>query len=728
MNFPHLTQRRCRRFRARFLAASILLFASALVHSGAKSASPQTPSPLLVAAVLPGSRSVQIGSPATFFATIINAGGAAAVKVGISLKTAIPASLTFQTTDSSTNAVTGAPNMPVDIPAGQRQAFVVVITPTAAFSPTVVEFNFSGGDTPAANTVIGINTLLLSSSAAAVPDILTLPVTVTRDGTVNLSVSGAVAMARATVDPLGKVQGPRGSGSISVTMSEAFAVATVNVGSAGDTITAEVGTHGVSLPVTLSVQETDPATGAITGSNVKSMAPGQTASFAIFAAATGPIPFDPLVNRIFVDFKDSPGVVRGSTSVAISTQRGDLIVKGAELFFNEKFDGNGRTCATCHPADNNLTLDPAFIATLPPGDPLFVAEFNPALAQLENPKLMREFALILENVDGFDRPGVMRGVPHTLALSTSVASSAGPRTGWSGDGAPGDGSLRSFSTGAVTQHFTKTLNRVPGIDFRLPTDSELDAMEAFMLSLGRQADLSLPLPLKGTVSKRGQAIFLDNSLGKCNLCHRNAGASVNLGTGNQGNVNFNTGVETLPDQPARLTSEVVPVDGGFGKDPRASGGFGDGSFNPPPLVEAANTGPFFHNNSVRTIEEAVAFYNSAAFNTSSAAGEIGGGISLDTTQVEAVAGFLRVLNALENIRSAVQFQQSALQTSDALLITRLLQLAERNLADAISVLEGGGLHPTAVALLEDAKSLTTAQRIQAAIAKTTSVRDQLRDP
>src|SRR5262245_16711971 len=75
-----------------------------------------------------------------------------------------------------------------------------------------------------------------------------------------------------------------------------------------------------------------------------------------------------------------------------------LIAKGREIFFNERFGGNGRTCRTCHPAHNNLTLDPAFVATLPAGDPLFVAETNPKLSQhFENPRLMRGASLILEN-------------------------------------------------------------------------------------------------------------------------------------------------------------------------------------------------------------------------------------------------------------------------------------------------------------------------------------------
>ncbi len=405
----------------------------------------------------------------------------------------------------------------------------------------------------------------------------------------------------------------------------------------------------------------------------------------------------------------------------------NLIAQGAALFFNETFNGNGRTCGTCHPAGNNFTLDPAFIASLPQEDPLFVAETNTALSELENPILMRRFGLILENVDGFDQPGVMRGVPHTLAMSTSVRSFAGFRTGWSGDGSPGDGSLRSFATGAVIQHFTKTLNRVPGTDFRLPTAAELDAIEAFTLSLGRPRDLSLPLPLKGEAAARGQAIFLDNSLGRCNLCHGNAGARATLGAGNLGNLTFNTGVEILPNHPARPTGEPMPPDGGFGKNPRVEGGFGDGSFDTPPLVEAADTGPFFHNNAVQTIEEAVDFYNGPEFNNSPSAQEIGGGINLDQIQTVEVAAFLRVINALENIRSAIQFFKSALLAEETGPVPALLNLASEDIADAIFVLEGGGLHSDAVVILEEAESLTDEGRIPEALLKAKEARKFLVD-
>lgn len=386
-----------------------------------------------------------------------------------------------------------------------------------------------------------------------------------------------------------------------------------------------------------------------------------------------------------------------------------LIARGRALFFNETFNGNGRTCGSCHPRANNFALDPAFIATLPADDPLFVAEFNADLKSgFENPRLMREFGLIRENLDGFDdldNRFVMRGVPHVLALRNSVASPQGPRTGWSGDGAPGDRSLRSFATGAVIQHFTRTLNRVPDVDFRLPTAAELDALEAFMLSLGRQQDLGLPLPLKGTVARRGQEIFLDRSVGKCNICHANAGANADFGAGSAGNANFNTGVEDLPDQPARLTPELVPLDDGLDIP-------GDGTFNTPPLVEAADSGPFFHNNAVETIEGAVAFYNGEAFNNSPAGRFLassdprGVGIRLDATQVVAVAAFLRVLNALENIRESLALLEGALGKGSFKHepARELLDQAAAETTQSIRVLSEAGLHPLAVTHLREAQT------------------------
>ena len=246
----------------------------------------------------------------------------------------------------------------------------------------------------------------------------------------------------------------------------------------------------------------------------------------------------------------SPLTASASRPAAVNQAMLGLIEQGRVLFFEETFNGNGRTCGTCHRLENNFTIDPAFIATLPPDDFLFVAEFNPALAQLENPTLMRgSRALILEPIDGFDKPPVFRGAPPTINLSFT-----GPY-GLSG----GIATLGEFDIGAVMVHATKTLNRVRGVDFRLPTQQELDALEAFQLSIvvPRRQEFDLDRFLTTDAQRRGRDMFFGPA--KCSECHGGpvlSDASLALGGGNQP---FNTGVVNLPIN--------AGANGGFGPLP-----------------------------------------------------------------------------------------------------------------------------------------------------------------
>jgi cytochrome c peroxidase len=406
----------------------------------------------------------------------------------------------------------------------------------------------------------------------------------------------------------------------------------------------------------------------------------------------------------------------------------ELVRQGEILFFEETFGGNGRTCGTCHPAENNFTIDAAFIATLPDDDPLFVAEFVPELAEdFEKPALMRGLGLILENTNGFEPPEsqfTMRGVPHTLALPTSLTPPedfpAEDATGWSGDGAPNGGSLRQFANGAIRQHFPRTTSRVAGADFRFATEAELDALAAFQLSLGRDRDPDVTpgspteLPLRSPLAETGKVLFndtdtSDGSAGKCARCHANAGASA-LASGTNGN--FDTGVESLPSHPAdAIVAEAGDPDLADDPPDDGLGSPGDGTFNTPSLVEAADTAPFFHDNAALTLEEAVDFYNSESFADSPAgnflasasSGEANGiAIHLEPEEVVAVAAFLRVLNALENVRSAREAARSA-PRSDA--GRGALEVAAADVADAVEVLAAGDLHADAQQELRLAEEL-----------------------
>ena len=251
---------------------------------------------IVIAAVLPSSRSVQVDDTATAFATITNASEVTANDCGISPVTSVTANFTYQTTDPVTNAPTGMPDTPVDIAPGQSQSFVFAFAPTAAFPSTEIQLSFDCSNADPAPIITGVNTLLLSASATAVPDIVALAATPSNDGIVNIT-------------------GTTGTG--------VLAVATVNVGVDGQ-ITATADTGGFSLSLSLSICQTDPATSICLSepgdAAISTIAGSTTSSFAIFVAGAGNVPFDPANNRIFVRFRDSGDITRGSTSVAVRTQ------------------------------------------------------------------------------------------------------------------------------------------------------------------------------------------------------------------------------------------------------------------------------------------------------------------------------------------------------------------------------------------------------------------------
>src|SRR5262249_18211233 len=152
------------------------------------------------------SRAVPVGTPATVFATIINAGSAAAIGCSVAPAATYPVAFQYQTTDARTNQLTGTANTPVDIPAGQSQSFVLSLTPTPTFGTAItLSFRCANASHAPFSTV---NTLGLLASPKPVADIVALAATPSQDGIV-------------------WIPGPTGQA--------AFAIATANVG-AGDLI------------------------------------------------------------------------------------------------------------------------------------------------------------------------------------------------------------------------------------------------------------------------------------------------------------------------------------------------------------------------------------------------------------------------------------------------------------------------------------------------------------
>jgi hypothetical protein len=279
------------RFNGTSMSAAVAEFASPLIL-------PEDTNVVLVASVLPGSRSVEVGTTATAFATVINAGTEDALRCDIFPATSLNAGFFYQTTDPLTNAAIGFVNMAVDIPAGASQSFFFGVTPIGQIPQTEVELEFACANAAGALSVVGVNTLLLSADVTPGPDIVVLAATLSNDGIAHLDAG----------DRTGFVS-----------------IASVNLGATA-AMTVSVDTGGVSLPLSTTICQTDPITGACINPSVPlddavalTITTNDTPTFGVFISANAAISLDAATKRIFLRFRDAAGVVRGSTSVAVQT-------------------------------------------------------------------------------------------------------------------------------------------------------------------------------------------------------------------------------------------------------------------------------------------------------------------------------------------------------------------------------------------------------------------------
>jgi hypothetical protein len=249
----------------------------------------------IVSSVLPASRSFQLGVPATAFATIINAGNVVAEACRMQPVTPVDGTFAFQTTDPTTNALTGEANQPIDIAAGQKQSFMFSFVAATPFDPMDVVFDYLCSGDPAATVFRGVNTLLLAASAEPVADIV------------------AVAATNPNTAPPQAVN-PGGPGG-----SDFFAVATYNAGATASVdVTADTGTEDVPVSLSVCAGPADCFAGNQSLDGVAMPAAG-TASFFVLVTANDYIDVRPGLNRVYVRFRTPDGVTRGSTSAAVAS-------------------------------------------------------------------------------------------------------------------------------------------------------------------------------------------------------------------------------------------------------------------------------------------------------------------------------------------------------------------------------------------------------------------------
>ena len=385
-----------------------------------------------------------------------------------------------------------------------------------------------------------------------------------------------------------------------------------------------------------------------------------------------------------------------SAHAQVSAEQANLIDAGRKIFMEETFDGNGRSCGTCHLPAEGYDIFPSSIEKLSKKEQALVFASN--VPGFENEDLIRTFALFnisggpaplcagdepfcFDDADGHAGPIFRASMAiQALDLTTQLAfdiddgevvpnpdfpgtpllppeCSEGvelelPQLGWSGDGSPGtpkllpgddtcqthhgefdmdaDGSFRAFATGAIAQHFTRSLDRIVGVDFRRGTAEELDAMEAFQRWLGRRPLSEAENTIQGTENATEFDILLLDfqdprvALGRdhyaltagaaCDRCHDNGGG---LSNDSGGNDNAITSVNLSEDDIGLATVGFpLPEDDGVIVNAFAGGDGGEvfGAFNTQSLIEAAEKKAWFHNHkTVDDFEEAIAHYGTMDF-------------------------------------------------------------------------------------------------------------------
>ena len=305
----------------------------------------------------------------------------------------------------------------------------------------------------------------------------------------------------------------------------------------------------------------------------------------------------------------------------------EVHVNGKKLFERETFGGNGRTCATCH-GDRTGTISPAEVQAQfahDPNGPLFRSIDSDDGVGSSYTRLLADATILVAidlpaNWSLADDPAARtitlpRAIPSTLNVPSFDSL-------FMADGRFDN--LQDQAHGAINSHAEPA---------RQPTTAELDAIAEHQQTSKFFSSNALkhyanggPAPTlpagRTPAEKRGRVWFVSSAAGVCSHCHD--GPMLNetnehlLAPVPPGSRFFTAFVSELnkAGSPIR-TFNVANGDGTTtvveSTDPgRAliTGNLGDANFfRIPTLWGSANTGPWFHDNSARTLADLAQHYS-----------------------------------------------------------------------------------------------------------------------
>jgi len=310
-------------------------------------------------------------------------------------------------------------------------------------------------------------------------------------------------------------------------------------------------------------------------------------------------------------------------SIAYRMQRHDPLSLAAQvgqkMFFDKSLSGSGKlSCASCHDPDHAYA--PANGLAVQPGGKDLSLSGTRAVPSLRYKQVIPPYSDLLENPDGVSAPGpgggyTQDGRAPSLAdqvqiplLSANEMANKNPATVVA--------KIRGSDYAVLfRQAFGSDIFR----DSKTAFQRAAEALQAFQLEdysfhpFSSKFDLYAGNKIGGTLSaaeKRGFMVFMKHNKGNCAACHFS-------GAGLQGTVAMFTdysyaaiGVPRNIQIPANRRSNYYDLgicsrpDHAAAKDRQYCG-----MFKTPTLRNVATRKVFFHNGQIKSLKEAIRFYN-----------------------------------------------------------------------------------------------------------------------
>jgi len=312
--------------------------------------------------------------------------------------------------------------------------------------------------------------------------------------------------------------------------------------------------------------------------------------------------------------------VAGQAATEVNVPQRLSYEHGERIFFHEAFEGNGRTCGTCHVPGTEFTISPELVRQsyeLDPEGPLFRAIDSDDgegrdYTTLITHAVFRVTVPLHKNVVVMAEPEqrtirVWRGVP---SISNVVLTAPYLQDGRAAR-------LQDQALGAVLDHFEPR---------RRPRPKELDALRLFMdemyyplrlRSLVDAPDLPPPapgfsVPVESPATLRGKETFER----RCSRCH---GGELGHAPSDPSIPRFSNvfvsdaNVPGFPLLRLGFTQPDGSVVEALTPDPGRAAISGDlfdlNAFDTPPLRGLKHTAPYFHDNSAKALRGVVQHYN-----------------------------------------------------------------------------------------------------------------------